>query len=53
MGRLYIKAAECSYKEHDRLLKEQYINGINNEEVMKEIIKELTTQRNMSEIDSD
>ena len=31
-------------------LKEQFINGIDDEEIMQEIIKELITQRNMSEI---
>ena len=41
MGRLYIKAAKCNYKEHDR----QFINVINDEEIMQEIIKEYATQR--------
>ena len=43
IGRLCIKAAECNYKEHDRQLKEQFINDINDREITKEIIKELTT----------
>ena len=30
MGHLKIKANDCSYKKHDRWLKEQLINGINN-----------------------
>ena len=41
MGRLCIKEGECNYKEHDRRLKEQFINGIDDEE----IIKELTAQK--------
>ena len=53
MGRLHIKAAECNYKEHDGHLKDQFINGINDEEIMQEIIKELMAKRNMSEIDSE
>ena len=31
MGHLRIKANECNYKEHDRWLKEQFINGINDD----------------------
>ena len=49
MGKLHIKAAEFNYKEHDRWLNEQSINGINDEE----IVKELNAQRNMSAIDSE
>ena len=48
MGRLHIKAAEWNYKKHDRLIKDQFINGMNDEEIMQEIIKELTTYRNTS-----
>ena len=53
MGRLCIKAAECNYKEHDRWLKQQFINALHNEEIMKEKLKQLTYQRNMSEINSE
>ena len=42
---LCIKAAECNYKEHDIWLKEHFITGINDEEIMQEIIKELSTQK--------
>ena len=52
MGGLPIKVAKYNYKKHDRWLKEQFIHGIYEEEIMNEIIKELTTQRNMSERDS-
>ena len=44
MGRLCIKAAEFSYAEHYRQLKEQFTNNIDNEEVMLEIVKEPTAQ---------
>ena len=30
MGRLYMKAAECNSKEHDRCFKEQFIKDIDN-----------------------
>ena len=42
MVTLCIMAGECSYKGYDRRLKEQFINGIDNEDMIKEIIKELT-----------
>ena len=42
MGNLGIKANECSYKEHFRWLKEQCINGINDEMMTAKIIKDLT-----------
>ena len=48
MGRLHTKAVQCNHKEHDRWLKEQSSNGKN-----EEIIKELMTQKNMSEMDSE
>ena len=39
MGRHHLKTAECNYKEHDRRLKEQFINDIGVEEIMQENIK--------------
>ena len=39
MGRLCLKAAECNYKEHDSWLKEQFIGGINDEEITQELIR--------------
>ena len=45
MSHLRIKANECNYKEHDRPLKEQFINGINDEMMTAKILKELTTIR--------
>ena len=48
MGRLHIKTADCNYKKDNRWLKEHFINGINNEEIMQEIIKGLSIQRNTS-----
>ena len=42
MGKLRIAATECYYKEIHRQLKEQFIHGINNSDMSREIIKELT-----------
>ena len=43
MERLKLTAVECKYQELDRQLKEQFINGLIDKEVLGEIIKELTT----------
>ena len=40
MGHFNVKANDCNYKEHDRQLKELFINGINDEMLTAEIIKE-------------
>ena len=42
MGRLRLVAVKCNYKEIDRQLKEQFIHGLNDKDMMVEIIKELT-----------
>ena len=41
MGRLHIKAMDCKYREYDRRLKEQFVNGLDNENIIAEILKEL------------
>ena len=41
MGGLQTAVAECNYKEIDRQLKEQFIHGLNIEEILVEIIREL------------
>ena len=46
MGRLSIAAAECSYREIDRQLKEQFIHGLNNKVMLDEVIRELTAKIN-------
>ena len=46
MGRLCVGAAECGYKEIDRQLKEQFIHGLNDKDMLGKIIKELTTKSN-------
>ena len=47
-----IKVNEYRYKERGRRLKEQLINGINNNEMMTEIIRELRAVKKTSEIAS-
>ena len=42
MGRLRTDVVECKYKEVDRQLKEQFIHGLNDDEMLAEIIRELT-----------
>ena len=45
MGRLGLMATECNYQELDRQLKEQFIHGLNNKDMLGEIIKELTATK--------
>ena len=42
MGRLRTALVECNYKEIDKQLKEQFMHGLNDEEMLAEIIRELT-----------
>ena len=42
MGRHIIAALEDNYKQIDRQLKEQFIHGLNDNDILVEIIKELT-----------
>ena len=42
MGRLRLAAVECNYMEIDRQLKEQFIHEINDNDMLTEIIRELT-----------
>ena len=42
MGRLRAEAMECNYKEVDRQLKEQFIHGLNDSEMLTEIIRQQT-----------
>ena len=52
MGRLRTMAAECKYKELDRCLKEQFVNGLNDDVMMVEIIFELTSMLDTSSVTS-
>ena len=42
MGRLQLLAIECNYKKLDRQLKEQFIYGLNDIEMLGAVSKELT-----------
>ena len=42
MGRFRIATADCNYKEIDTQLKEQFIHGLNDNDMIMEIIEELT-----------
>ena len=42
MGRIRVAAIDCNYKELDRQLKEQFIHGLNDSDMLAEIIRELT-----------
>ena len=50
MGRLRITAAECSYQELDRQLTEQFIHGLNDKDMLGEVIKELMASRSNDHI---
>ena len=42
IGRSRTAAVKCNYKEMDRQLKEKLIHGLNDEEMLVEILRELT-----------
>ena len=46
MGILFVATAECNYKELERQLKEQFIQGLNDKCMLDEIIRELTATNN-------
>ena len=52
LGRLWLLAIECNYKELDRQLKEQFIHGLNDTDMLGEIIWELTKIHENEEITS-
>ena len=53
MGRLWIAAIECNYKEVDRQLKEQFIHGLNDRVMLDEIVRELTVQNSSEQTNSE
>ena len=52
MDRFITATIECSYKEIDRPLKEQFIHELNDDHIMIEIIKELTTSEENKDVTS-
>ena len=53
MGRLCIKITDSTYKEHERRLKEQFLNALDNENIIAEILKEWTAYKDTSEVSSE
>ena len=53
MGHLRIKGNEFGYKEKDRRLKELFGNDINVDDMIAEIIRELTAIKKTNEITSE
>ena len=52
MGCLRVKANEYKYERKDTRLKEQFINGINDDDMMTKIIRELTVFKRTNETTS-
>ena len=42
MGRFWLAAAKCNYKEINQKLKEQFMQGLSYNEMLAEIIQELS-----------
>ena len=53
MDRLQIKVTYCKCQEYERRLKEQFTNGLDNETIIAEIIKELTDLNDTCDISSE
>ena len=53
MGRLRVKPVEYKYIENDRGMKEQFINGLNDDSMLVEIICELTAIKDTNTVTSD
>ena len=47
IGRLWLSAIECTYKELDGQSKEQFSHGLNDSDMFGEIIRELKIHENM------
>ena len=53
MGRLRLAAVECKYREVDRQLKDHFIHRLNDNDMLTEIIKELTKAEESADITSE
>ena len=53
MARLRLAAVECNYKEVDRQLKEQFVHGLNDNDMLAEITKKLIKAEKSMEITSE
>ena len=52
MGMLQTKATECQYKEYDRLLTEQFINGLNVDGMVDRILSEVAIVKDIEDATS-
>ena len=53
MCRLCIVVEECSYREVDQQLKEQFIHGLNDKTMLDEVIRELTAKNSREQTTSE
>ena len=53
MGRHRLAIIECNYKEIDRKLKEQFIHGLNDNDMLAEIIRELSKAEESTAVTSE
>ena len=52
MGRLRLAVVECNYREVDRQLNEQFVHRLNDNDMLTEIIRELTKAEESADITS-
>ena len=50
IGRLRMKVADCKYKETNMHMKEQFINGLNDDSMKTEIVEELRALSDISSV---
>ena len=53
MGRLQVTTVECNYSEVDRKLKEQFIHGLNDKDMLDEVIRKIMTKNNREQTTSE
>ena len=53
MGNLHMKAMDRKYNEYVRRLKVQFLNGLDDENMVEEMIRELTTLKDNSKVSSE
>ena len=52
MSRLQLTAVECNYKDIDRQLKEQFIHGLNDNDILVDIIRKLSKREESKNVTS-
>ena len=53
MSKLRLAVVECNYREVDRQVKEQFVHGLNNNDMLTEIIRELSKAKESVDITSE